>query len=461
MSFTETAPGSSMSQPPVVAVNEPSSTGHQIIQLLERMTGCRKILLLDDSRPLKIKHPEDWRRFDRVIHYDGERGHVPLIQQLKLEGVNRPVICGGETAIFSTDQLNGLLKFEGNDPTTSVWRRNKAALQDRLLERGLPSIQQCVVTTVDEALVFFQSLQPNNARDSRRPMILKPVNGTAGQGVYVCNTCKAVRAAWNKIVALGLNILGEPVAAIVCQRYVAGDSEWTANGVSCRGQLLLTHCWEYRKTVLPNGRIVYDQDILIPWSDRITQALVQSHRRVLEACMFRLGASHGELKLDRADGFWYTFEWAGRIEGGLDCDLVKATTGFDPLEYLVLAHVNAEEFFRRRETQAAQLTSGLLELHASARCVNLISDRNAEFVGLNPAAEESIRGLNTFRSLFLRVKSGAYLQRTVDLLTSPGAVFLLAKDEKPAERERALDRDASIIRNLEQRGLLYAVRQTD
>lgn len=434
--------------PPILAINDPSSTGHQIIDALEKWyPSVQSLLLVNKSLPAKLRRPQDERRFSDVFPYD-PNNLAPVACWLRMRGTNRPIVCAGESAPRTTDALNALLGFHGNDPNTSIWRRDKSALQEHLRKAARPSITHSGASSARAAIKFFERCGG--------PVVLKHKNGTGGLA-RVCGSHTEIEHAFIELSAQSHNLLGEAFSGVCCQAFIAGSLEETANAVTCNGRHLFTHLWQYRKQHR-RGYAIYDQDLLLDWNSDLARKTIATHAATLDACNYRLGASHGEQKCAPGAGVRFVIEWAGRVEGSLDCDLIERCTGIHPVKMLLLAHIDPQAFLALQHQQTHQLAANGTQLFAEARCVNLKSATRGVFDRLDQRMEDEIRALPTFWSMSLRVSAHEELVETIDLLTSPGSVFLLSAEEDPAARTRALDRDAEVVRSAERSGL-YIVRQ--
>lgn len=103
----------------------------------------------------------------------------------------RYVIAGSDSGIELADMLASRMGIvESNDPETTAWRRDKYESHQRLAELGLRSIRQFKSSSVDELISW--------ANNYGYPVIVKPLNSGASDGVTLCENAAQVERAANQ-----------------------------------------------------------------------------------------------------------------------------------------------------------------------------------------------------------------------------------------------------------------------
>jgi biotin carboxylase len=365
------------------------------------------------------------RRGDFLACFEAEADLAPLADALTRAYQVVAVLVGSETGVGAADRLAALLRCPGNSSATTAYRRDKSAAAGRLAACGLRAPRQALCANAQEAARW--------ANANGYPVAVKQRDGAGAEGFRLCRSEEEVRAT----VAGSLDqvsYLGLPVQALLVQEYLRG-TQYTINTVSWAGRHQVTEIWRQRTIYLPGEGVVFDFDELLPRRGQTQDRLVEYTFACLSALGFEYGPGHTEL-MDTPAGP-VLFDPAARLQGGLDFDVVEQALGAGDsqlarLVRLVTRPADREEVLGREYV-----------LDKSVRWLQLIAGRSGRVV--ETPLEAELRALPTCSALHLKVRPGDQLRRTVDLVTSPGELFLVGGSEQ-------VQRDWEAARAIEKRG---------
>ncbi|MFE3661126.1 ATP-grasp domain-containing protein [Streptomyces sp. NPDC059165] len=323
------------------------------------------------------------------------------------------VIPASEFGVETADELASALGLRGNDPGLSSARRNKALMMEALAAAGVRTPRQLETADADEVLEW------RRAHGIDR-VVVKPLDSAGSEDVFTCDTDQEVKDAVGAVIGK-TNLMLRANEAVLGQEYLVGD-EYIINSVSRDGTHRFTDVWISRKAVVDESRKIYDyEDLLAPDDPRLDEILPYVSD-VLAALGIANGPAHTELILT-PDGP-VLLETGARISGLANPAALQQCTGADQVSLTLDCYTADAPELSRRPVRYARLES--------ARCANLIAHRAV------PLAEQAVRevleGLPAFQSVRFRKADGALTSRTVDLNSSPGAVFLVHRDDAEIER---------------------------
>lgn len=354
-----------------------------------------------------------------------------------------------DLAVSKADTLNTRLGEPSNDPATTRFRTDKYEQQEALRCAGLPAAAQCLTTNCDEAMQFMTQLIASRSDNSsfsegsQTPrVVIKPRNSAGGDGIWLCSSESAVRAAISQELGR-TNVEGSVNEELVVMEVFEGE-EWVVNSVSRDGVHKVTDVWQGPPKVIlevdGGAQFVYTAQFLADEHPR-RAAVLEYTFSCLDAIGLRQGAAHTEIIFTACGP--RLLEVNARPAGGLPRTPGKP----NQLEAFAMSLYDTESFF---------------ELPAVPRCFNT---SDGEGVGaavvflcapsdgfILCAAVRQIMSLRTF-SRFERDAVGLSqcngekglalaVKRTVGLFSSPGAVVLLGNPgviEEDAEAIRAIE----------------------
>ena len=191
-------------------VVDPVSTGAVLCHQLVTQRGVQVIVVWSDAIPDELKLFVDPRSrvafAGKVQHETGELEATcasvrELEQELGLLVVD--VMVGCETGVLLGDELSNALAMRGNGIAKSQLRRNKWLQTEAVRDAGLNACGQALANSWDDVERFL--LEKPHAGPFKA--VVKPVDGAGSEGVSVCDSPEAVRAAYKSLVGV-TNVLG-------------------------------------------------------------------------------------------------------------------------------------------------------------------------------------------------------------------------------------------------------------
>ncbi len=344
-----------------------------------------------------------------------------------------PIVCviaGTETGVEAAEVLAKLLHVPGNDPLTSRLRRDKFEMHERLRGARLSSLRQARCVTVDDALAWATGLRS-------WPVVVKPAASAGADGVRFCHVLSEVASAADAIIGRR-NKLGDINAAALLQERITGQ-QFIVNAVSMKGRHYISEIWRDDKIAAAGASLVCDREVLMTPTSELARALRDYTVACLDVLGIKEGPSHTEL-FRTGSGELMLIETAARMQGTIDHDAVVEATGHSHVTLAVLRYADPATFGELLDTSYTRRTN----LH----CITLCSNRSG--ILKQNRCREMFGSLKSFRSLIHEPKAGDDLERTIDLFTNAGIVYLAHDDE------RTLEQDYRTIRDLETSGELFS-----
>ncbi len=298
-----------------VAIVECFSNGRFYLQDIEKSGYLPLVIYPRSEDPVYLEH-RAWVR-------DNLSPSIPVIdapdsldELLELLSPYRIacVLAGSEYGVPLTDQLAQRLNLPGNNPATSIKRRNKASMQAALEECGLRAIRSRVIGSWDEAEAFYDQLDCGT-------VVLKPLSSAGTQGVHFCQNKAELRQHYDELTTCR-DYFGQTISQVLMQERITGV-EYIVNTASCCGVHRVTDLWRYNKVPIGSEGNAYDYARLVTQPEPAIRELITYTYRVLDALDFSFGPAHGEFFID--DKGPVLIEVAARPMGGgfaselLDC----------------------------------------------------------------------------------------------------------------------------------------------
>jgi biotin carboxylase len=386
--------------------------------------GIDCIAVLSAPVPSNFESTYFPENFKKLIVFDGD---FEALRARLSELKPVCVMAGLETGIELMDRLASKLGLPGNDPQTSLLRRDKFEMQAALSAKCLRSIRQGRVDSVEAAREWL----PTHAA---RPIIVKPAASAGSDNVYLCHTLDESLSAVGEILG-ATNLLGQINRYALLQEYLEGR-EWVVDTVSCNGRHVVTNVARYLKLTTDCSRVIYrHSEFMSPAKDEFRE-LIEYATGVNDAVGVRYGAAHHEIIWTK--GGPTLVEVNARMHGG---DATKALRCCHPVSQLDLAvdAYIAPDAFAEKAKQPFRFSRHLIAHF-------LISESSGSVSSV--ASEATLRTIPSYMSASLP-KVGASITKTVSLTTAPGYIWLVNEDEA------ALWRDQQLLMEMERDGRLY------
>lgn len=322
------------------------------------------------------------------------------------------VIAGQEPGVPLADQLSETLGLASNGSALSSARRNKFDMIEVLRAAGL----RCALQ--------FKSDEPAELadwaeRNGAVPAVVKPLSSASTDGVFICRTREEIIEAAEWVLA-AKDIFDIRNTEVLIQSYLDGP-EFIVDTVSCDGERFVCGVWQYDKSLLPNGKKIYDKDILLASDAAPVPELIAYIDQVLDALNIRWGAAHAEVILT-ADGPALV-EIGARLNGNMNPGFHDVCLGQNQADLIALTYVRPEEF-------KARYAGGVYRQRQPAVVYNTPTTLDGTVDSIDEAVVAKISALDSVHLLSVKIKPGGRIRPTVDLLTSPLRVFMTAPTQE-------------------------------
>lgn len=406
---------------PTVAIVDPFSTGKWLAPgFAQRGWSCVAVL----SGTVSPEFLRGLCASDFAAVVLAQDGLEALAAELSARGVQH-VVAGSEWGVNLAEDLADYMGFPGNDPLPGRPRRDKYRMASLVREKGLRaplSLKVMSSDDLDSALDQFTTW----------PIVLKPTSSGGSDGVCFCESRQQAREVFD--VLLGdTNVLGLTNDSVLVQERLVGQ-QYFVNSVSIDGRHHIHEIWRDDR-IFVTGKPVYDRQVLLDAAGPVQAQLQPFVRHVLDALGVRNGPAHTELCVDEHGPA--LIESGARLEGSVTPSGPVSATGTSQVALTVERYTEPEEF-------AARIGTGYkLDMRLAVVC--LVAPRDG---AIDADVLDTIRALpSVYCGSALELPDGMPVSRTVDLLTSPGHIYLLAHNSE------SLEGDYRAIRELETNGL--------
>ncbi|MFG2933108.1 ATP-grasp domain-containing protein [Streptomyces achromogenes] len=322
------------------------------------------------------------------------------------------VVAGQDGAVTLADHLGEALGVPSNGTLLTRARRDKYEMIEALRRAGVRCADQ------------FKSADPGAiaawaAERDVYPVVVKPLSSAASDGVSVCRSAEDVRRAAEEVLATP-DIFGKENREILVQSYLSG-TEYIVDTVSADGVRYTCDVWQYEKSLLPNGKNIYNRDLLVDGDDALVAELTAYVDEVLAALDVRWGPAHAEV-IVTPDGPALV-EIGTRLSGHIDADFNNACLGHNQAALTALAYLRPETFQERygHRTYSRLRPAAIYEAPTTL-------DGTVTAVDEDVVAE--IRALDSVHDLTVKLRPGDRITPTAGLLTSVLRVLMSAPDEQ-------------------------------
>ncbi|SCF28605.1 Biotin carboxylase [Micromonospora matsumotoense] len=348
-----------------------------------------------------------------------------LLERLRAIRVDQ-VVAGAESGVILADTLNHLLGLPGNEIATVAARRDKSAMAAAVLAAGLAAPLGRACASVDEAADWY-------AEAIAGPAVVKPLDSAGSDRVRFCRDVDQVRAACAELLA-ARNLFGAPNHRILVQEQLVG-AEFYVNSVSCGGAHRVAEIWRYTKRPGPAGAPIYDYEEPVEPGSADAAPVREFAFAVLDALGVRSSAAHTEIMLTARGPV--LIESGARLGGATLPEVVAKLSGVSQTSLQAQSLVDPAAFNDFDDRTRRWSTTV----------------RNVSLINPMPVGRQAgqwlarLSQLPTAVAIAANCVPGAELPQTVDLITSPGFVYLTAEDATEVER------DYRTLRRWERHGL--------
>ncbi|MCI4066888.1 ATP-grasp domain-containing protein [Micromonospora sp. R77] len=332
------------------------------------------------------------------------------------------VLAGQEPGVPLADRLSELLGLRSNGSALSTARRDKHEMIEVVRAAGLAAAAQTLTDDVETALAWANA-------GGHWPCVAKPLSSASTDGVFVCRDEADLRRAFPAIIG-SKDIFDITNQQVLVQSYLEG-TEYIVDTVSADGHAYVCGVWRYDKQLLPNGKPIYNRDVLMDADDPVCGPLIAYTKQVLDALGVRNGPAHSEVIVGPNGPT--VVEVGARLNGNMHPGFHDICLGTNQADLIALAYTDTDRFL-------AEYGDRVYQRRQPALVFNTPTERSGRIVAIDEDAVRRIRELPSVVELTVKRAPGQVIVPTKDLLTSPLRVFMTATDEASLERDyRAVD----------------------
>ena len=383
-----------------VAIVDALSTGNELAAAF-MARGCDVIHIWHDfSRQTRTQG------FIETLTYEGSLGDI--LSQLKKWPVNY-VIAGADSGIELADMLASAMGISAaNNPETTAWRRNKYESHQRLAAKGIRSIRQFKSSSASDLIAW--------ADRCGFPVIVKPLNSGASDGVTLCENKAEVAAAAAKLLGKK-NLLGYVNDELLVQELIDGV-QYFVNTLSWNGQHYVSDIWEQVRSRVAGGAYNFEGMHLTESHTSQALALADYTVEVLSALGLEYGAAHNEIILTESGPV--LIELNARLMGAsINETSFTACLGYTQVSLCADMYLTPEKFI-------ADFVGSRYQLKAHVSEISFLFKRDGWLEGM--PGRKDIEQLSSFSNFFGLPTAGQAVSQTRDTKGLPGFAYLLHQD---------------------------------
>ncbi|RUO80959.1 biotin carboxylase [Idiomarina tyrosinivorans] len=320
------------------------------------------------------------------------------------------VLAGSEMGVEVADKLSTILSLKfGNKLTTTPLRRNKYRMQERLRECGLSSIKQFMSSDITQIITKVET-------EKMLPVVVKPLEGAASNGVAICESIEEVEIASRQILG-HTNILGALNEQVLVQEFLDGE-QYFVNCVSCNGDSYVTDIWLQDRVRRSGGAYNFIGMHLMQTDSKLIKEICDYTLNVLDCLDLKNGASHNEIMV--CNGRPVLIETNARLMGAsIPTEYFKKSLEQSQVEALVDVVIG--------DQSPKGAKTGIYSRKAPLSEISLLFKKSG--VLRNIPKKSEIQQLRTFIGFSNLPQENIVVSKTEDTLGEPGFIYLAGQDE--------------------------------
>jgi len=364
------------------------------------------------------------------------------------------VMAGCEPGVELADALSEHLGLASNGTELTWARRDKAGMQDRLRECGVPSAEQ-IKSTDEQELVAWVQEREARLGEAAYPVVVKPCGGSGGEGVFFCASEQDLVTARNELMDLTQSGSGCKVEQLALQEFLSG-TEYIVDTCTLEGEHLCCAVWRYNKRKgvpwAPKAIVTQYQEVLPSDADE-SEALIKYVFQVLDAVGLCHGPCHTEVMMTPRGPI--LVEVNARMHGVQGPLMIEKATGHGLASYVADAMLKGwqgDGGLLKKHIELGKTSPKGRWMYPRDKCAAIVMLISHVEGCLKAGIDTQLGGLKlaSLSDVFPSVTIGGLIQQTTDLNTMAGYAILL----HPCQKQ--LIEDISKIREAEA-GNLYPV----
>ncbi|XBS70094.1 ATP-grasp domain-containing protein [Acerihabitans sp. KWT182] len=223
---------------PVVAIVDAVSAGALVT--LEMAEHYDLIHIQSDVAVNALSHPRFHKHHFKAFYYWDPSQAEKCLEQIALHNP-LAVIPGHESAVKLSEEIAWRLSEDGNDPATTILRRNKFFMNEAVSQAGLETVKQAVSDDPGVLKNWFRQY-------GQSKVVVKPLDSAGSDDVYICTSETQVEDAARTITGKNNSMHSRNDKALI-QQFIEGK-EYVVNTVSLNGKHKVTDVWRVSKKTL-------------------------------------------------------------------------------------------------------------------------------------------------------------------------------------------------------------------
>ena len=335
------------------------------------------------------------------------------------------IVPGNERGVVLAARLSHELGLLGNSIENLDAMTLKNEMHKRLAQRGLRSIKGKVIHSLDEALEFYDS-------ENLGEVVIKPTYSAGSASVRICLNRNEMIESINQLFD-EVNYYGDELEELLIQERINGI-EYIVNTVTHKGIHRVTLVWKYNKVKTSEGAIVYDSCETVNELSLGEAEMVEYAYKVADALEIQYGPVHGEYMIDEKGPVLIEVN-CRPCGGSMPAEFLDRISGQHETDSILDSYLKPKCFFDELRKKYNLHAHGTLKFFITPK--NMVV-RSSPIVNID-------KKLKAFHdsSLVNATYHDMFFQKTEDLTTAAGYVFLINEDKAD------VDHDLNFLRDVE------------
>lgn len=385
---------------------------------------------------LKDSDTEDGKKFGQHvleeysrIPYDFDMIYEKDTFEETLEEVRKAdpilIVPGNERGVVLAARLSHELGLLSNSIENLDAITLKNEMHNRLAQKGLRSIKGKVIHSLDEALEFYDS-------ENLKEVVIKPTYSAGSASVRICLNRNEMIDSINQLFD-EVNYYGDELEELLIQERINGI-EYIVNTVTHKGIHRVTLVWKYNKVKTSEGAIVYDSCETVNELSLGEAEMVEYAYKVADALEIQYGPVHGEYMIDEKGPVLIEVN-CRPCGGSMPAEFLDRISGQHETDSILDSYLKPKCFFDELRKKYNLYAHGTLKFFITPK--NMVV-RSSPIVNID-------KKLKAFHdsSLVNATYQDMFFQKTEDLTTAAGYVFLINEDKAD------VDHDLNFLRDVE------------
>lgn len=269
---------------------------------------------------------------DKAIYEDIKNKEAVLVkaQELSIDAIISDQLDQAVPTVAFVAEKMGLL---GISYDTALKFTNKYTMRQAAQELGINVPESRVLTSFDDAVNFIQ----HNILTF--PLIMKPVDGAASNGVFKVNSLNEIKEHFEYTQSFSKK------RQIILEKFIYGK-EYVVEAYTHNYEvhnLMVGHrdYFDIPGTFIPGATIFQDAEHV---ESELEKNLMVLNKKIVEGFGLKFGITHGEFLVEKGTGEIYLVEIAARGGGvSISSEIIPASTGVNANELLVKDVLNIYE----------------------------------------------------------------------------------------------------------------------